>query len=84
MGLFNKNCFVFLEEVFSLHSWLPWLTTYEDYDISILKHFFSFVSVLDLYQHKNTDLRGVKLQSSSSSATPFKTLTAGVISSNLR
>ena len=84
MRLLDKDSFVFLEKIFSLHSRFSRLSSYENYNISIFEHFFSFVTIFDLNRRKTTDLRGAKLQSSSSRATPCITLTAGVISSILR
>jgi hypothetical protein len=73
-----------MKEVLPLHSGLPWLSSDEHDDVGVIELFLGFVAVGDLSRAKDTDLRRGKLQSSSSRATPFMTLRAGVMSRSLR
>jgi len=82
--LIEENQFVQVKQILSLHSRLSGLTSDENNNIGIFEHLFRLISELNLSQIIVTDFRRGKLQSWSSSATPCRTLTAGVISSSLR
>lgn len=84
LGLLKEDNLVEVEQVLPLHSWLSGLSSNEDNDISILELLLSLVTITDLNRPYLTDLSSGKLQSSSSSATPFMTLRAGVMSSRRR
>ena len=73
-----------MEKIFSFHALLSRVSSNKHYQVSIFEHLFCLVPIFDLNQLIFTDLRVGKLQSSSSKATPFMTLTAGGISNSLK
>ena len=62
-SLFNKDSFIDLKEIFSLHSWFSRRTSKENDHISIFKHLFWFISMLNLDKSIITDLINGKSQS---------------------
>jgi hypothetical protein len=83
-ALLDENLFICLQKVFAFHAGFAGKSAKEDHNVGVFEHFFGFVSVLDLRGSKGTDLRRGKSQSSSSSMTPLRTLTAWGMSSRRR
>lgn len=63
MGLLQKDHLVELEQIFSFHALLAWLSADEDDDVGTLEHLFSLVSEFNLNFSRITSLSKGKLQS---------------------